>query len=365
MTGAERYFFISRSCPDAGTGSALCWSGPPHSARTVARDPLLRSRPVADRRRRLCRPVARQHARSRPPCRAAGASSRYWLAEHHNMPGIASAATAVVIAHVAGGTSTIRVGSGGIMLPNHSPLVIAEQFGTLASLLSRPHRSRPRPRAGHRPAHRPRAPPRRQRRRRALSRRRAGTAGAARPAAAGPAHPRRPRQPAPMCRCGSSAPACTAPSSPRMLGLPYAFASHFAPDALMPALSDLSRALPALGAAPTSPTPCRRCRWSPPTPTPRRGACSPPPSRPSPTCSATRADRCRRRSTTSRPTGRRPRRRAPTHMLTYAVVGSPETVRDGLQRFIELTAADELMIAGADLRPCRARCARSRSSPRR
>jgi luciferase family oxidoreductase group 1 len=59
---------------------------------------------------------------------------RYWLAEHHNMPGIASAATAVVIAHVAGGTSTIRVGSGGIMLPNHSPLVIAEQFGTLASL---------------------------------------------------------------------------------------------------------------------------------------------------------------------------------------------------------------------------------------
>ncbi len=60
--------------------------------------------------------------------------TRYWLAEHHNMPGIASAATAVVIAHVAGGTSTIRVGAGGIMLPNHSPLVIAEQFGTLATL---------------------------------------------------------------------------------------------------------------------------------------------------------------------------------------------------------------------------------------
>jgi len=59
---------------------------------------------------------------------------RYWLAEHHNMPGIASAATAVVIGHVAGGTKTIRVGSGGIMLPNHSPLVIAEQVGTLASL---------------------------------------------------------------------------------------------------------------------------------------------------------------------------------------------------------------------------------------
>ncbi|ESW60072.1 MAG: hypothetical protein Q27BPR15_13965 [Rhodobacter sp. CACIA14H1] len=59
---------------------------------------------------------------------------RYWLAEHHNMPGIASAATAVVISHVAAATKTIRVGAGGIMLPNHAPLVIAEQFGTLATL---------------------------------------------------------------------------------------------------------------------------------------------------------------------------------------------------------------------------------------
>jgi luciferase family oxidoreductase group 1 len=59
---------------------------------------------------------------------------RYWLAEHHSMPGIASAATSVVIGHVAAGTSTIRVGAGGIMLPNHSPLVIAEQFGTLEAL---------------------------------------------------------------------------------------------------------------------------------------------------------------------------------------------------------------------------------------
>ncbi|MCU1384545.1 MAG: class flavin-dependent oxidoreductase [Acidobacteria bacterium] len=59
---------------------------------------------------------------------------RYWLAEHHNMPGIASAATSIVIAHVAQGTNTIRVGAGGIMLPNHSPLAIAEQFGTLESL---------------------------------------------------------------------------------------------------------------------------------------------------------------------------------------------------------------------------------------
>ena len=59
---------------------------------------------------------------------------RFWLAEHHNMPGIASSATSVVIGHVAAGTETIRVGSGGIMLPNHAPLVIAEQFGTLESL---------------------------------------------------------------------------------------------------------------------------------------------------------------------------------------------------------------------------------------
>src|SRR5688572_16181662 len=59
---------------------------------------------------------------------------RFWLAEHHGMPGIASAATAVLIGHVAGATSTIRVGAGGIMLPNHSPLVIAEQFGTLEAL---------------------------------------------------------------------------------------------------------------------------------------------------------------------------------------------------------------------------------------
>ena len=60
--------------------------------------------------------------------------TRYWVAEHHNMPGIASAATAVVIAHLAAGTTTLRVGAGGIMLPNHAPLIVAEQFGTLESL---------------------------------------------------------------------------------------------------------------------------------------------------------------------------------------------------------------------------------------
>ena len=59
---------------------------------------------------------------------------RFWLAEHHNMPGIASAATSIAIAHVAAATSRMRVGAGGIMLPNHAPLVVAEQFGTLDAL---------------------------------------------------------------------------------------------------------------------------------------------------------------------------------------------------------------------------------------
>src|SRR5207237_3214706 len=59
---------------------------------------------------------------------------RYWMAEHHNLPGIACAATAVALAHIAGGTERIKIGAGGVMLPNHAPLVIAEQFGTLAGL---------------------------------------------------------------------------------------------------------------------------------------------------------------------------------------------------------------------------------------
>ncbi|MGB4926815.1 MAG: MsnO8 family LLM class oxidoreductase, partial [Giesbergeria sp.] len=60
--------------------------------------------------------------------------TRYWLAEHHNMEGIASSATAVLVGHIAAGTQTLRVGSGGVMLPNHAPLVVAEAFGTLAEL---------------------------------------------------------------------------------------------------------------------------------------------------------------------------------------------------------------------------------------
>ena len=91
---------------------------------------------------------------------------RFWLAEHHNLGGIASAATSVVIGHVAGVTERIRVGAGGIMLPNHAPLVIAEQFGTLGVALSWPHRSGIGSRAGERSTDRPRpAPKSRQRRR--------------------------------------------------------------------------------------------------------------------------------------------------------------------------------------------------------
>jgi len=84
---------------------------------------------------------------------------RYWMAEHHAMPGIASAATAVALAAVGAATSTIRIGAGGVMLPNHAPLVIAEQFGTLGIALSGPRRSRPRPRAGDRHGDGLRAPP--------------------------------------------------------------------------------------------------------------------------------------------------------------------------------------------------------------
>ncbi|MEJ0031029.1 MAG: LLM class flavin-dependent oxidoreductase [Bacteroidota bacterium] len=75
---------------------------------------------------------------------------RYWFAEHHNMESVASAATSVLIGHIAGATSSIRVGSGGVMLPNHAPIVIAEQFGTLEALYPGRDRFRFGARAGHR-----------------------------------------------------------------------------------------------------------------------------------------------------------------------------------------------------------------------
>jgi luciferase family oxidoreductase group 1 len=159
---------------------------------------------------------------------------RIWYAEHHNMPGVASAATAVVIAHVAAGTSHIRVGAGGIMLPNHAPLVIAEQFGTLATL----HPGRIDLGLGRAPgtdAHTARA----------LRRRLSHTPDGF-PADVvelmsylGPAGPTPVRA---IPGTGTNVPIWILGSSlygaqlAAALGLPYAFASHFAPAELMPAL---------------------------------------------------------------------------------------------------------------------------------
>ncbi|MEQ9812966.1 MAG: LLM class flavin-dependent oxidoreductase [Azospirillaceae bacterium] len=159
---------------------------------------------------------------------------RYWLAEHHNMVGIASAATSVVIGAVAGATSTMRVGSGGIMLPNHSPLVIAEQFGTLESLYP-----------GRIDLGLGRAPGTDQATLTAL-RRDAATAERfpqdvlELQAYFGPLRDGQRIQAVPGT--GLGVPLWILGSSlfgaqlAAMLGLPYAFASHFAPDALLPAL---------------------------------------------------------------------------------------------------------------------------------
>jgi luciferase family oxidoreductase group 1 len=161
--------------------------------------------------------------------------NRFWLAEHHNAAGIASAATAVVIAHVAAGTSTIRVGSGGVMLPNHSPLVIAEQFGTLAAL----HPGRIDLGLG-------RAPGTDQLTLHTL--RRLPSSADSFPqdvlelqALLGDPVPGQAVQAVPGA--GSHVPLWILGSSlfgaqlAAVLGLPYAFASHFAPEALLPALA--------------------------------------------------------------------------------------------------------------------------------
>ena len=190
------------------------------------------------------------------------------------MPGIASAATAVVIGHVAGGTTTIRVGAGGVMLPNHSPLVIAEQFGTLESLY--PGRidlglgrapgtdQTDRPRAAPRPSRAPTASPTTSLELQALLR---------------PAAPGQPIRAVPGA--GLNVPIWLLGSSlfsaqlAAALGLPFAFASHFAPDYLLPALADLSRAVSSRRTRSRSPTRWSASTCSPPTPTTRRGACSP------------------------------------------------------------------------------------------
>lgn len=161
--------------------------------------------------------------------------ARYWVADHHNMEGIASAATAVVIGHIASHTSTIRVGAGGIMLPNHAPLIVAEQFGTLASLYP-----------GRIDLGLGRAPGTDRNTLRAL--RRDPMAAESFPedvlevqALLGPERPGRAIRAVPGA--GMNVPLWILGSSlygaqlAALLGLPYAFASHFAPDALDEALS--------------------------------------------------------------------------------------------------------------------------------
>ncbi|MDB5614931.1 MAG: alkane 1-monooxygenase [Devosia sp.] len=160
--------------------------------------------------------------------------TRFWIAEHHNMPGIASAATSVALAHIAAGTKTIRVGAGGIMLPNHAPMVIAEQFGTLAQL----HPGRIDLGLG-------RAPGTDQMTMRALRRSLTNSDNFPQDvlelqAYFAPAGPEQRLQAVPAA--GTEVPLWILGSSTygaqlaAELGLPYAFASHFAPDQLMMAL---------------------------------------------------------------------------------------------------------------------------------
>jgi luciferase family oxidoreductase group 1 len=270
---------------------------------------------------------------------------RFWLAEHHNAVGIASAATSVVIAHVAAGTSTIRVGAGGIMLPNHSPLVIAEQFGTLESL----HPGRIDLGLG-------RAPGTDQRTVLALRRDPAshadtfpqdvlelqhylddvqeGQAVRATPGAG--TH-------VPLWILGSS---LYGAQLAAMLGLPYSFASHFAPEALLPALevyrstfkpsrqlSEPCAMVAANAIVAETDEEARRLFTSVQQSFTnihrgRRGQLPPP------------IDDIESYWTS-------PEKARASAMLARSYVGTPETVRAGLESLIAETGADELILAAA------------------
>jgi len=269
---------------------------------------------------------------------------RFWLAEHHNMPGIASAATAVVIGHIAGGTSTIRVGAGGIMLPNHSPLVIAEQFGTLESLYP-----------GRIDLGLGRAPGTDGRTALAL-RRDLDTDGDRFPRDVMELQayfaPVRPGQAiravpgaglkVPLWLLGSSLFSAQLAAA---LGLPFAFASHFAPDYLLQALDVYRREFrpsEALRAphvmvgvsvfAAASDEEARRLFTSAQLQfvNLRRGMPGPllPP-----------VDTMEGRWSPAEKAG-------VEHALAYAAVGSAETVRQRLTSFLEATRADEIIITG-------------------
>ena len=266
---------------------------------------------------------------------------RFWMAEHHNMIGIASAATAVAIAHVAAGTSTIRVGAGGVMLPNHAPLIIAEQFGTLATLFP-----------GRIDLGLGRAPGTDQITTRALRRDPASAESFPQDVLELQAFlaPTEPGQrivavpgvgtEVPLWILGSSTFGARLAAK---LGLPYAFASHFAPDSLEAALqvyraqfegSDQQATPHAMVginiiAAETD-------------------------------AEAQRLATTQQMSFTDMFRGARGLSKPPidnietywsgaekaqaSHMLGFSVVGSKETVRAGMERLIAMTGADELMI---------------------
>ena len=266
---------------------------------------------------------------------------RFWVAEHHNMAGIASAATSIVIAHIAAGTSRIRVGAGGIMLPNHAPYIIAEQFGTLAQLF--PDRI---------DLGLGRAPGTDQATLQALRRTPAAADSFPQDVLELQAYlaPRAPDQrivavPAtgtevPLWILGSSHFGAVLAAE---LGLPYAFASHFAPAQLLPALEiyrsrfkpskQLSRPYAMVGAnviAADSDAEARRLAT---------------------TQQMSFTDLFRGARGLSRPpiddieSYWSPLEKAQAmQMLARSIVGSRDTVRAGIQAFMQETGADELMV---------------------
>jgi luciferase family oxidoreductase group 1 len=270
---------------------------------------------------------------------------RYWLAEHHSMPGIASAATAVAIGYVAGGTKTIRVGSGGVMLPNHAPLVIAEQFGTLEALFP-----------GRIDLGLGRAPGTDPLTARALRRGQANSADTFPQDVVelqGYFQAVRPGQPVqavpgaglkvPIWLLGSSLFSAQLAAA---LGLPYAFAAHFAPDHLDEALE------------------LYRSQFRP------SAALERPYAMAAVGVYGAETDAAARRLFTSQQQGFvNLRRGAPTplpppvdsmegrwtageqamveHAFREAIVGSPPTLRRGIDAFLRRTAVDELMVAAA------------------
>jgi luciferase family oxidoreductase group 1 len=265
---------------------------------------------------------------------------RYWVAEHHNMTGIASAATAVVIGYLAGGTSTIRVGAGGIMLPNHSPLVVAEQFGTLESLYP-----------GRIDLGLGRAPGTDQQGLRALRRDPARADEFPQDvqelqAFLGPVQPGQIIQAVPGG--GLNVPLWILGSSTfgaelaAHLGLPYAFASHFAPDALAEALAvyragfhpsrQLEKPYAMIGVNVVAADTDKEARYL-----------------------FTTVQQAFTNLARGRPGPQQPpiddieqywspsEKLRASHMLKYSIVGAPETVREGLRRLVAATEADELM----------------------